>query len=118
MGKFDLLTTEYMSDTQRFADAFKQDESYQHISIEAAQIISKCAGISIDLNGKEEVNMTTCYEELIKYGKSEGRLEGEILGRIKLARELNLPIEQIIENLVKTYGMTHEEAEEKIQTFL
>ena len=69
------------------------DEEYRYISSETAQLLNVCAGYTISINDKEEIDMCEVVKEYKELGKAEGLAEGGLKILFKLVENKKLSLD-------------------------
>ena len=101
-------------DPVALANLLESDPDYQEVPVDTARAIGAITRTKIEIPQKQEtVNMCYAQKVLLRQQWYAGRKDGMekgIQSVIALARNCNLPREQVVSHLVQTFGLTQEEA--------
>lgn len=101
-------------------DKLLKNSAYKSVKIETVDMMNTFLGIKIpinSLNKEEAIDMCKAWDEQRAEGREEGRTEGLIEERIHTLLEFNKTPDECINDIIKRYGLSEEDARNYFDKF-
>ena len=115
-----LLYIKNSNDKEKLRDLVQNDKKFSKLERDAAYVINAFTNSNLKIDENQEVfdmckALLDIKEEGRLEGKEEGRLEGGIISMVEMCKEFGISFSDTIKKISSRFGLSEEEAENKVK---